>query len=109
MPAATATSRAGSLDIVVIGSINHDLTPHDLSSSCATDQARLIPAPDVSPVDPTGAGDAFCEAVAHGFSARMALADAVGMAVVAGALATTRPGAQAAMPTAEEVRAHLAQ
>lgn len=74
-----------------------------------TDQAKLIPAPDVSAVDPTGAGDAFCAAVAHGLSAGMDLADAVGMAVIAGALATTRPGAQAAMPTAEEVRAHLAQ
>jgi ribokinase len=71
------------------------------------DRAKAFPAPDVLPVDPTGAGDAFCAAIAHGLSAGMDLPDAVGRAVIAGALATTRPGAQAAMPTNDEVEAHL--
>ena len=70
-------------------------------------QARAFPAPQVSPVDPTGAGDAFCAAVAHGLSVGMDLPGAVERAVIAGALATTRPGAQAAMPTAGEVEALL--
>jgi ribokinase len=71
------------------------------------DQTKAIPAPDVTPVDPTGAGDAFCAALAQGLTAGMAFVDTVEMAVVAGAVATTRPGAQAAMPTAEEVETRL--
>lgn len=71
------------------------------------DDATTVPAPEVAPLDPTGAGDAFCGALARGLSAGMRLLDAVEQAVVAGALATTRPGAQAAMPTHEEVQALL--
>lgn len=71
------------------------------------DRATRVPAPEVSPVDPTGAGDAFCGALARGMSAGMDLLDAVEKAVVVGALATTRPGAQAAMPTQEEAEVLL--
>jgi ribokinase len=63
------------------------------------------PAIDVEPVDTTGAGDAFCGALA----ARLALGDelrrAVRYAIVAGALATTVAGAVASLPRANEVRA----
>ena len=72
------------------------------------DQVQAFPSPDVSPVDPTGAGDAFCAAVAHGLAVGMELSRAIERAVVAGALATTRQGAQAGMPTNEEVEAVLA-
>jgi ribokinase len=72
------------------------------------DQVQAFPSPDVSPVDPTGAGDAFCAAVAHGLAFGMELFRAIERAVVAGALATTRRGAQAGMPTNEEVEAVLA-
>jgi ribokinase len=73
------------------------------------DEGRVtaVPAPEVSPVDPTGAGDAFCAALARGVSSGKDLLAAVEIAVVAGALATTRPGAQAAMPTYQEVEALL--
>ena len=71
------------------------------------DEVTEIPSPAVSPVDPTGAGDAFCGALAHALSHGMGLAAAVRRAVTAGALATTRQGAQAAMPTAAEVEALL--
>jgi ribokinase len=71
------------------------------------DQVQAFPSPDVSPVDPTGAGDAFCAAVAHGLAVGMELSRAIERAVVAGALATTRQGAQAGMPTNEEVEAVL--
>ncbi|HEX6301085.1 MAG TPA: ribokinase [Acidimicrobiia bacterium] len=71
------------------------------------DRSTLVPAPEVSSVDPTGAGDAFCAALARGVSAGKDLLAAVETAVAAGALATTRRGAQAAMPTAEEVEALL--
>jgi ribokinase len=67
------------------------------------DDVVVVPAPPVAAVDPTGAGDAFCGAMAHGLSASMDLEESVRRAVVAGALATTRPGAQSAMPRTAEV------
>lgn len=62
-----------------------------------------IPAPEVDPVDPTGAGDAFCGALGQALSQGWDSIDALRRAVAAGALATTRPGAQTAMPTSEEL------
>lgn len=62
-----------------------------------------IPAPPVDAIDPTGAGDAFCGALARSLSQKVPLVDATKRAVAAGAIATTRPGAQAAMPTGDEV------
>lgn len=59
----------------------------------------------VEAVDPTGAGDAFCGALAFSLSRGRTLEDAVRMANAAGALAVTRRGAQPAMPTLAEVEA----
>ncbi|MFZ0014593.1 MAG: ribokinase [Acidimicrobiia bacterium] len=72
------------------------------------DETFAVQSPKVQPVDPTGAGDAFCGALAQRLSLGESLQDAVRWAVAAGALATTRHGAQAAMPTREEVEALLA-
>lgn len=72
------------------------------------DDITEIPAPEVEAVDPTGAGDAFCGALADGLSRGMDLTGAARRAVVAGALATTKRGAQAAMPGADEVEKLLA-
>ena len=66
-----------------------------------------VPAPDVAAIDPTGAGDAFCGALAHAIASGFEPTEAVNRAVVAGALAITRRGAQSAMPTAQEVEAML--
>jgi ribokinase len=64
-----------------------------------------MPAIEVSPIDTTGAGDAFCGTLA----ARLALGDdlhrAVRHAVAAGALATTMAGAVPSLPHADQVRA----
>ncbi|HUG32046.1 MAG TPA: ribokinase [Acidimicrobiia bacterium] len=68
---------------------------------------RHVPAPDVVPIDPTGAGDAFCGALAHALAGGSEPTEAVTRAVVAGALATTRRGAQPAMPTAAEIEEML--
>ncbi len=57
------------------------------------------PAIPVEVVDPTGAGDAFCGALAAALAAGRELSDAVRRGCAAGALATTRLGAQAALPT----------
>jgi ribokinase len=63
----------------------------------------LVPTPRVESVDPTGAGDAFCGALAQSLSQGESLSSAVRRAVAAGASATMRPGAQAAMPTNDEL------
>lgn len=62
-----------------------------------------VPSPRINPVDTTGAGDAFCGALGEALSRDLGLVDAVRWAAKAGALATTRHGAQAAMPTREEM------
>jgi ribokinase len=53
-----------------------------------------VPAPPVKVVDTTGAGDAFCGALAAGLAAGEANEGALTLAVLAGAQAVTRPGAQ---------------
>lgn len=66
-------------------------------------EVSVIPSPSVETVDTVGAGDAFCGALALGLARGETIRDAANRAVVAGALATTRAGAQTAMPTALEV------
>ncbi|MBI4506706.1 MAG: ribokinase [Chloroflexi bacterium] len=61
------------------------------------------PAFAVHSVDATGAGDAFCGALATWYG-RAPLAEALALAAAAGALATTRRGAQPSLPTARAVR-----
>lgn len=63
-----------------------------------------VPSPAVEAVDTTGAGDAFCGALADALARGTALADAVRWAVAAGAAAVTKVGAQTALPTVERVR-----
>ena len=70
-------------------------------------RAIHVPSPEVQSVDPTGAGDAFCGALAYSLSRGRTLEEAVRTATAAGALATTRRGAQTAMPTSDEVEALL--
>jgi ribokinase len=62
-----------------------------------------LPAPIVKAVDTTGAGDAFCGALAVAVSSGKRLNESVIYANCAGALATTRIGAQEALPTREEL------
>ncbi|GGZ81752.1 ribokinase [Streptomyces subrutilus] len=57
----------------------------------------------VAAVDTVGAGDAFCAQLALALGAGVPLAQAVRRSCAAGALATTRRGAQAALPTRAEV------
>ena len=62
----------------------------------------------VDVVDTTGAGDAFTGALAVALAGGQELPRAARFANAAGALATTRLGAQAAMPTGQEVLALMA-
>jgi len=67
------------------------------------DRRTLVRSPKVSPVDTTGAGDAFCGALAVAISDGKKLKEAVTYANYAGALKTTKMGAQEALPTREEL------
>ena len=62
-----------------------------------------IPAPEVEAVDTTGAGDAFVGALAAKLAEGVPLEEAVPYAVLAGAVAVTREGAQGSLPTPEDV------
>ncbi|NUR25911.1 MAG: ribokinase [Catenulispora sp.] len=57
----------------------------------------------VEAIDAVGAGDAFCAALAVALGSGAGMDTALRRACAAGALATTRPGAQAALPTGAEV------
>ncbi len=70
--------------------------------------SRLVPAPSIAAKDTTGAGDAFCGAIAAALDRGADLGEAVVEAVHAGALSTTAPGARTAMPTRAELEAFLA-
>ena len=61
----------------------------------------------VTPVDTTGAGDAFCGALAARLATGDDLHSAVRYAAAAGALATTTAGAVASLPHADQVLAAL--
>lgn len=63
------------------------------------DRRTVLPAFPVTPVDTTGAGDAFCGAMAAALASGTAPNDAVRLASAAGALATTTPGAVPSLPT----------
>lgn len=67
-----------------------------------------VPADRVATVDSTGAGDAFCGALAAALAEGRPLAEAIGRAIAAGALATTHSGAREGMPTAAELNDFVA-
>ena len=69
------------------------------------EDATRVASPRVEPIDTTGAGDAFCGALGEALSRGIDLTDSAHWAAKAGALATTRYGAQDAMPTREELEA----
>jgi len=71
------------------------------------DTVAHVEAPHVEAVDPTGAGDAFCGALAHSLSQGQTLLEAASWAVVAGAVSATRHGAQTSMPTPTDMEALL--
>jgi ribokinase len=65
--------------------------------------SRHFPAPEVQVVDTTGAGDAFMGALAAKLAEGALLEEAVPYAVLAGAFAVTREGAQGSLPLPEDV------
>jgi ribokinase len=65
--------------------------------------SEVVPAPKVQPVDTTAAGDAFNGALAVALGEGKRLREAVRFANAAGALATTKLGAQPSLPTREAI------
>jgi ribokinase len=61
-------------------------------------RVERIPAPRVDAVDTTGAGDAFCGALAQALDAGADLVEAARWAVRAAAASVTKPGAQGGLP-----------
>jgi len=72
------------------------------------DDVRTLPAPAVTMVDSTGAGDTFCGVLAACLAAGRTLDASVGAAQRAAALSVQRPGCFAALPSAAELDSLLA-
>ena len=75
----------------------------------STDESGNVPSFPVEVVDTVAAGDAFGAGLAVALSEGRGLPDAVRFGAAAGALAVTKPGAQEAMPTRQEVEDLLAE
>ncbi|MGR5063608.1 aminoimidazole riboside kinase [Photobacterium sp. DNB22_13_2] len=79
------------------------------------DEQQLVTGKPVSPVDTTGAGDAFVGGLLAGlvsvdnWQEKETLLDIIKQANACGALATTAKGAMTALPTAEQLAAYLAE
>ncbi|MHB8399634.1 MAG: ribokinase [Candidatus Limnocylindrales bacterium] len=83
--------------IVTLGAGGALLVPADGS------EPVQVPAQPIRPIDTTGAGDAFCGALAAALATGHPLLDAVRRAVVAAGLSTLLPGARDGMPTSVEL------
>jgi ribokinase len=68
-----------------------------------------VPAFPVTPVDPTGAGDAFCGAFAAALSEGQTLPQALRFANAAGALSVTIAGAEPSLPKRNAIETLLAR
>ena len=66
-------------------------------------QQKLIKGYEIDVVDTTGAGDAFCGALATALGRGAKIEEAVTFANAAGALAVTVLGAAPSLPTSEEI------
>ena len=77
----------------------------DVAGAPGATGAVTVPGFSVASVDSVGAGDAFVAALAVALAAGVGAADAVRTACAAGAAATTRRGAQAALPRPADVLA----
>jgi ribokinase len=72
-------------------------------------EKEFVPAFEVTPVDTTAAGDAFVGGFAVALAEGRSLTDAVRWGNAAGALATTKLGAQPSLPARQAVEALMAR
>jgi len=73
------------------------------SAAATADGLTHIPPREVHAIDTTAAGDCFVGVLAAGLDRGLSLEAACRRASVAAALACTRPGSQASLPTAAEI------
>ncbi len=73
----------------------------------ASNEAVHIPAPEISPIDTTAAGDSFCAAIAGSLVDGKDLVEAAQWAVQVGAATALVAGAQPSLPTTTEVLQRL--
>jgi ribokinase len=92
------TARTGAPALVTLGPAGALCAQKVSDTFCA-------PAPEVTPVDTTGAGDAFNGALAVALAEGRDLRGAVAFAVAAAALSTRAEGAREGMPRRDEVAA----
>jgi ribokinase len=101
--AAAGLARMGARHVVITLGAAGAVLAH--APDAAGTETVLVPGFSVASVDSVGAGDAFVGALAVALAAGVEPADAVRAACAAGAAATTRRGAQAALPGPAEVLA----
>jgi ribokinase len=106
---AVEDSKEAALSLLDLGPKNAVITLGAAGAVIAVNGAvTQIPAPTVQVVDTTGAGDAFCGAMAAALAAGLDPVEAARIGVATGSLATTRHGAQPSIPTRDEVEQFLA-
>ncbi len=103
------------------GPVARELVPRDAATSViltlgergalllTAEMSEVIPALPVEVVDTTGAGDAFCGALATALASGESLREAVRFANAAGAAAVTTLGATPSMPTRQKIEAVSAE
>lgn len=106
LPTDDASCMAASCCLFDKGVKNVVVTLGERGSYWATPKGgRRFEAPSVKPVDTTAAGDAFSGALAWFLAEGREFGNAIPLANCVGALATTKPGAQAAMPDLASLKA----
>lgn len=96
---------AAAEELKKLGPKNVIITLGELGALLAEDGKApvVIPSYTVNAIDTTAAGDAFCGALAAAYANGETLANAVKFGCAAGALATTKMGAEPSLPTKEEI------
>ena len=105
---AEAEAAAGALRKLGVGTVI--LTLGERGALLARERgAHLFPAFDVTPVDTTAAGDGFVAGFVVALAEGKPFAEAVRWGNAAGALATTKLGAQSSLPTRRALEMFLAE
>lgn len=99
--AAVALSRRAGIVIVTLGA-------RGALVAVGGGVVERVPAPAVTAVDTTGAGDTFTGVLVASLAAGDELRDALANAAAAASVSVTRHGAAESMPSADEIRAALA-
>jgi len=96
---------AAAQELKKLGPKNIIITLGELGALLVEDgkEPAMIASYKVKAIDTTAAGDAFCGAMAAAYAAGETLANAVKFGCAAGALATTKMGAEPSLPNKEEI------